>query len=42
MRAAWLLLAAAPAFAAPASGEFFDDFSQKDLGELRSRGWLLR
>jgi len=39
MRAAWLLLAAAPAFA---GGEFFDDFSQKDLDALRASGWVLR
>lgn len=39
MRAAWLLLAAAPAFAA---SEFFDDFSQKDLDALRSSGWIVR
>ncbi|RZL39522.1 MAG: hydrolase [Rubrivivax sp.] len=42
MRAAWLLLAAAPAFAAPASGEFFDDFLQKDTDALRASGWILR
>ncbi|MEO6280740.1 glycoside hydrolase family 16 protein [Roseateles sp.] len=39
MKAAWLLVAAAPAFAA---GEFFDDFSQKDLDALRASGWVLR
>jgi hypothetical protein len=39
-RALVLLLAvAAPAFAA---GEFFDDFSQPDLGALRASGWVLR
>lgn len=37
--AALLLLAAAPAFAA---GEFFDDFSQAGLDELRDSGWVLR
>ena len=36
---ALLALAAAPAFAA---GEFFDDFSQKDLDALRASGWVLR
>lgn len=40
MRGAWLLLAAAPAFAA--GGEFFDDFSQKNLDALRAGGWVLR
>ena len=34
-----LALAAAPAFA---SGEFFDDFAQKDLDALRASGWVLR
>lgn len=34
-----LLAAAAPALAA---GEFFDDFSQKDLDVLRASGWVLR
>jgi len=40
MKAAWLLFAAAPAFAG--GGEFFDDFSQKDLDALRATGWTLR
>ena len=39
MKAAWLLLAAAPAVA---GGEFFDDFSQKDIDALRASGWVLR
>ena len=39
MRAAWLLLAAAPALA---GGEFFEDFTQKDLDALRASGWVLR
>lgn len=39
MRAAWLLFAAAPAFA---GGEFFDDFSQNSLDALRASGWVLR
>lgn len=41
MRAALLLaLAAVPAWAA--GGQFFDDFSQKDLAALRASGWVLR
>jgi hypothetical protein len=35
-----LLVAAAPAFAT--DGEFFDDFSQRDLDALRASGWVLR
>lgn len=47
MKAVWLVLAAAPALAAAAvpataGGEFFDDFSQPDLGALRASGWVLR
>ncbi len=36
----WLALAAAPALAA--DGQFFDDFSQKNLDALRASGWVLR
>ena len=39
MKIGWLLFAAAPAFA---GGEFFDDFSQKDLDALRASGWIVR
>jgi hypothetical protein len=40
VRGAWLLFAAASAFAG--GGEFFDDFAQKDLEALRAGGWVLR
>lgn len=42
MKAAWLLLLAAAPAPAFAGGEFFDDFSQKDLTALRASGWVLR
>lgn len=42
MRALLLALLTAPAVAAPAGGEFFDDFSQPDLDALRASGWVLR
>ena len=37
-----LTLLCAPAVAAAAGGEFFDDFSQGDLDALRTSGWVLR
>lgn len=42
MRAAALLLWIASLPALAAGGEFFDDFSQKDLDALRASGWVLR
>ncbi|CAM4081040.1 glycoside hydrolase family 16 protein [Roseateles saccharophilus] len=40
MKAALLALLAMPALAG--TGEFFDDFSQKDLDALRASGWVVR
>lgn len=42
MKALLLALVAAPVLAAPAGGEFFDDFAQSDLDALRASGWVLR
>ncbi len=42
MKAAALLLALAAAPAWAGGGQFFDDFSQKDLAALRDGGWVLR